>query len=161
MRAKRAFKPTPTQNYRSGQMIEIRAPIAAGEWEKYYDIRYRLLRKQLGVAKGEEKKPEDKIAQHLAVFLDGTITGVGMVYEENGNARIRFIAVEERHQRTGIGSLLIEALEGIAREKGCKKAVLWGDESAIGFYEKLGYKNTGKGPVLLGKIQQYNMEKEL
>ncbi|MFA6489901.1 MAG: GNAT family N-acetyltransferase [Candidatus Micrarchaeia archaeon] len=142
-------------------MIEIRAPVTAGEWEKYYDIRYRLLRKQLGVAKGEEKKPEDNIAEHLAAFRDGTPIGIGMVYEEGKNARIRFIAVEEKHQHEGIGSLLIAALEGLARKKGLKKAVLWGDESAVGFYEKLGYKNAGKGPVLLGKIQQYNMEKEL
>lgn len=142
-------------------MMEIRAPKTADEWEAYYDIRYRLLRKQLGVARGEEKKPEDKIAEHLAVFLDGNMIGVGMVYGENGNARIRFIAVEEKHQRAGIGSLLIAALEGLARKKGFKKAVLWGDESAVGFYEKLGYRNAGRGPVLLGKIQQYDMEKGL
>ncbi|MFA5105654.1 MAG: GNAT family N-acetyltransferase [Candidatus Micrarchaeia archaeon] len=141
--------------------LELRAPETPAEWEKYYDVRYRMLRKQLGMPKGEEKKPEDENARHMALFLDGALIGVGMVYPDSGNARIRFIAIDEKYQHAGYGKILVESLEGIARKQGFGKTVLWGDEKAVGFYEKLGYRNVGKGPSLFGKIQQYNMEKKL
>ncbi len=142
-------------------MLEIRSPRSDAEWDRYYDIRYRLLRKPWGNKRGEERKPEDAIADHLAAFSNGTPVGIGMVYDDGGNARIRFIAMEEEYQRKGLGTKLMAALEGLARKKGFKKAILWGDENAVKFYEKLGYKNVGKGPLLNGLLQQYDMEKAL
>ncbi|MBI3190516.1 GNAT family N-acetyltransferase [archaeon] len=141
--------------------MEIRSPKTKEEWKKYYDIRYRILRKPYGAPKGEEKKPEDAIADHRAIFLGGNMIGIGMIYDDKGNARIRFIAIDEKYQKRGFGKIMMEELEKSAKEKGYRKIVLWGDEPAVKFYEKLGYKNTGKGPMIFGKIQQYNMGKKI
>ncbi len=142
--------------------ITLRSPEGVLEWERYYDVRYRLLRKPWGAPRGEERMPEDAVAKHLALFLGDKLIGVGMVHkDDSGNARIRLIAIDAPWQRKGFGAKLMAGLENIARKDGYKKAVLWGDENAVAFYEKLGYKNKGKGPIIFGKLQQYNMEKDL
>ncbi len=139
----------------------LRAPANEAEWEKYYNLRYRLLRKPWGAKKGEEKKPEDAVSKHLALFVDDQLAGIGMFHDDQGQARMRFIAVDNQWQGKGFGSKIMSGLENLAKKDGYKKAILWADEKAVGFYEKLGYKNLGKGPIIFDKLQQYNMEKDL
>lgn len=56
------------------------------------------------------------------------------------------LAVEERHRRKGIGSLLLRHSIETARLKSCKNVVLevdGGNEPAIGLYKKFGFRFSG------------------
>lgn len=56
------------------------------------------------------------------------------------------LAVEERHRRKGIGSLLLRRSIETARIKSCKNVVLevdGGNEPAIGLYKKFGFRFSG------------------
>ncbi len=56
------------------------------------------------------------------------------------------LAVEERHRRKGIGSLLLRHSIETARIKSCKSIVLevdGGNEPAIGLYKKFGFRFSG------------------
>jgi len=79
-------------------------------------------------------------------------------YEE---AQIRFMAVDERHQGKGIGTMLLKELERRARENGARYVVLNARESAINFYRKNGYFAVGKPFVPLDTIYHLKMKKFL
>ena len=49
---------------------------------------------------------------------------------------IEDIVVSPAFQRRGLGKQLIEALQGIARDRGCYKAILDCSEDVVPFYEK-------------------------
>ena len=78
----------------------------------------------------------------------------------NGVAKLRQMAVRNGSQGTGIGRMLMIFAETVARDKGFKKLVMHARKSAIGFYEKLGYKIQGDEFLEL-TIPHYVMEKDL
>jgi predicted GNAT family N-acyltransferase len=55
-------------------------------------------------------------------------------------AKLERICVLKTHRKHGLGKLIIQELEEIAKEKGISKAKLHGQTQAEGFYQKLGYK---------------------
>ena len=59
---------------------------------------------------------------------------------EAGVVRLRQMAVVSGLQGKGIGKVLLQFAENIARDRGFKKIVMHARKTAIGFYEKSGYK---------------------
>ena len=57
--------------------------------------------------------------------------------------RMRQVAVETDLQGAGIGRILVERSEEIARREGAKEMRLHARDTAIPFYEKLGYDAIG------------------
>ncbi len=55
-------------------------------------------------------------------------------------SEIKGVFVKFSHVRQGIGTKLMNFIEGYAKKRGLKKVHLWSAEKAKGFYEKLGYK---------------------
>lgn len=142
--------------------IEIRSPKTQIEWDSYYDLRYRILRKPWNQPRGSERNDGDDSAIHAAYFQNGVITGVSRLdLMENDLGQIRFMAVETDLQGKGIGEKLMLHLEGIAFQNGRKKIILHAREIAIGFYQKLGYEMIEKSHLLFGEIQHYLMGKSI
>jgi predicted GNAT family N-acyltransferase len=54
-------------------------------------------------------------------------------------AKMQRIAVEPRLRGQGVGRLVMDALEGLARDRGARIARLDAQTRVIGFYENLGY----------------------
>ena len=50
------------------------------------------------------------------------------------------MAVKNNLQRKGIGASIMSFVETLSRDKGYKKIIMHARKTAIGFYEKLGYK---------------------
>ena len=139
----------------------IRRPNLPEEWDSYFNLRYQVLRAPWNQPRGSERNEGDASAEHFAFFENEQIIGVGRLdFTENLGSQIRFMAVDDRYQGKGIGRQLMEHMENIARNKGCKETILHAREIALPFYEKLGYQNTEKSHLLFGEIQHYLMNKQ-
>ena len=57
--------------------------------------------------------------------------------------RLRQMAVQNNLQGKGIGGSMMHFAENVARDAGYKKLIMHARKTAIGFYEKLGYKVSG------------------
>jgi len=140
----------------------IRTPNTLEEWDSYYDLRYRILRQPWNQVRGIERNDGDSSAIHLAYFESKSILGVGRLdILTEDEAQIRFMAVENEQQGKGIGRLLMEHLETMAKNEGCKRSVLHAREIALPFYQKLGYQSIEKSHLLFDEIQHYLMHKNL
>ena len=138
----------------------IRRPNSPEEWDSYFNLRYEVLRAPWNQPRGSERNEGDASAEHFAFFENEQIIGVGRLdFTENLGSQIRFMAVDDRYQGKGIGRLLMEHMEEIARNKGCKETILHAREIALPFYEKLGYRSIEKSHLLVGEIQHYLMNK--
>lgn len=139
----------------------IRRPNSPEEWDSYFNLRYQVLRAPWNQPRGSERNEGDASAEHFAFFENEQIIGVGRLdFTVNLGSQIRFMAVDDRYQGKGIGRQLMEHMENIARNKGCKETILHAREIALPFYEKLGYQNTEKSHLLFGEIQHYLMNKQ-
>ena len=140
----------------------IRTPTTKEEWKKYYDLRYRLLRKPWGKPVGSEKDKMEKDSIHAAYFKDDQILGVCRLQKNNEQTgQVRYMAVEERTQGMGIGKKIMSYIEDKAREEGLSEIVLHARENARRFYESAGYGFVAKSYVLYGVIHHYKMLKKL
>jgi len=142
--------------------MKVREPKTKEEYEKYYDLRWRILRKPWDQPKGSEKDDLEKQSIHLMAWEKGKPLGVGRVhFNSSKEARVRYMAVEEDMRGKGVGAMILKALEKGAERKGADHIVLNARESAVGFYKKHGYRIVGKAHILFGVIPHYEMRKKL
>ena len=78
----------------------------------------------------------------------------------DGDVQMRQVAVVPDLQGQGIGKALVEHSEALARRLGFRRLVLHARETAVPFYEKLGYAKLGDGFVEV-TIPHWAMEKRL
>lgn len=102
----------------------------------------------------------DNHAVHLTVYVDGEPAGCGRVYEENGCFVIGRIAVRKQFRSLGLGSVVMNSLEKIAKEKGAKIIRLTAQMRAKAFYQKLGYREFGE-PCMDEHVEHIRMKKEI
>ncbi len=77
-----------------------------------------------------------------------------------GTVQLRQMAVKPGLQGKGIGRVLMQFAENIARDRGNKKITMHARQTAVGFYEKQGYNVVGEQFEEL-TIPHYIMEKDL
>lgn len=144
-------------------MIEIRSPKTKEEWDKYYQLRWEVLRKPWNQPIGSEKdSSEDTSIHFMAIDDDNEILGVCRLQKNSETeGQIRFMAVAEKAQGKGIGKLLINAVENKSKELGIKTIVLQARENAVPFYKSCHYTVVEKTFLLFNSIQHYLMTKKL
>jgi GNAT superfamily N-acetyltransferase len=144
------------------QKIRISQPKTTEDFDKYYDLRWRILRKPWNQPKGSQRDEYEEEAIHVMACLNDKVIAVGRAhFNSSDEAQIRYMAVESSFQGRGVGSLILRELERRAKEEGAQHMILNGRENAIGFYQKNGYEIIDKGPTLFGCISQWKMRKEL
>ncbi len=142
--------------------MKIREPKTKKEYEKYYDLRWKILRKPWSQTKGSEKDDLEEQSIHLMAWEKGKPLGVGRVhFNSSKEAQVRYMAVEEDLQGKGVGTMILKALEKNAKRKGADYIVLNARESAVDFYKKHGYRIVGRSHTLFGVIPHYEMRKKL
>lgn len=142
--------------------IIFRFPKSDIDFEKYYELRWRILRKPWGQPKGSEVNNRDGDAFHILAEKDNKVIGVGCIHEiEDGVGQIRFMGVDDDYQKQGIGQAIVKLLEENAKNKNWNIVRLRARESAVNFYQNLDYKIIGDGELLFGVIKHKIMEKEL
>ncbi len=147
----------------SRKRFSLLRPGTAEQFERYFDLRWRVLRQPWSQPRGSERDDHEEGAFHLmAVDEEGVPWAVGRLHvESQGCGRIRYMAVEERGRGAGLGRMVLEGLENEARNRGLARMILNARESVVGFYLRAGYLVTGEGPLLFGEIRHSIMEKSL
>jgi predicted GNAT family N-acyltransferase len=133
-----------------------------GDYAGEKDLRNRVLRLPLGrVLSGEDTRGEDRQIHLIAVDEQDRVIGcVLLLPAGDGTARVRQMAVEEAYQRRGIGRELMRRMETVAGGMGLRKLTLHARETAVNFYEKLGYRGVA-GTFREVGIPHRLMEKDL
>ena len=141
----------------------VTEPTSEKDFELYYDLRWRILRKPWNQPNGSEKDElEDKSIHAMVCEVDRVPIGVGRAhFNSDEEAQIRYMAVEEEWQGKGIGKMILSYLEGKIKEKGAKVIILNARDIAIKFYEKNGYEIVKEAHTLFDAIPHYRMRKIL
>jgi ribosomal protein S18 acetylase RimI-like enzyme len=141
----------------------ITQPKTPEEFEKYYDLRWRILRSPWNQPKGSEKDDKEQSAIHVMVCeRDSIPVGVGRAHFNSlQEAQIRYMAVDEDQRGKGIGALVLTELEKRSKDNGAKYIILNARDTAVKFYEKHGYKIIKEAHTLFGSIPHFEMRKEL
>lgn len=114
------------------------------EYKQMVHLRYQILRQPLGLGFSIEELAEEKNDILIAAFDDDEMLGCCMLVPvDNGTLRVRQMAVKDNLQGKGIGASIMSFAENLARDKGYRNIVMHARDSAIGFYEKFGYKVKG------------------
>ena len=107
-------------------------------------LRIDILRKPLGLFFTPDELDMEKEDILIGAFDDDEMLACCMLTKADDNClRLRQMAVQNNQQGKGIGASMMNFAELISRDKGYKKLIMHARETAIGFYEKLGYKVVG------------------
>ena len=144
-------------------LFKVVEPKSPKEFKSYFQLRWEVLRKPWGQPKGSEQDESDSTAIHRMVLdQKGCIIGVGMlIFNSDQEAQIRFMAVSQNYQGMKVGTILIECLESIARERKRSFIFLQSRQSALEFYKKNGFNLVKKTYLLFDEIQHFLMNKAL
>ena len=146
---------TPEQRLR---FITPDDPAYAGELE----VRYRVLREPVGMARGEVAFPFERESFHLvAEEGGGRVVGCVLFHPETATSgRLFQMAVRAEQQRGGLGRRLVTTLERELWRRGFRDVHLHARAEVVGFYERLGYATYGEPYVEIG-IPHRSMRKTL
>jgi N-acetylglutamate synthase-like GNAT family acetyltransferase len=131
------------------------------DYDQMLKLRYEIMRKPLGLNFSDEelKKEFDDIL--IGAFEEDKLIGCCILSQIDRHcSRLRQMAVQKNKQGMGIGESMMAFAENIARDKGYKRLTMHARDTAIGFYEKFGYKVKGDEFVEVN-IKHHIMEKEL
>ena len=143
--------------------LDLRPPSTAHEWDRYFDLRWRVLRAPWQQPRGSERDDRETDGSHLALW-DHTATpvAVGRIHLNSpAEAQVRYMAVEPGTEGSGLGSRILLALEARARELGARTVVLNSRDRATRFYERHGYAAIGPSETMFGEVKHVRMRKEL
>jgi GNAT superfamily N-acetyltransferase len=124
-------------------------------------LRTAVLRQPLGLAFSSDQLQSEVHAYHLGAFLETQLLACLMLQPmEGGTIRMRQVAVQTEWQGQGLGRRLVNHAETVARQRGFQVMTLHARESAVGFYQRLGYSKVGPGFVEL-TLPHWAMHKPL
>jgi len=114
------------------------------EYEDTLVLRYEVLRKPLGLSYDPRELAEEDDSFHIATRLEGKVVACLVLKPLDERCiKMRQLAVRESSQGKGFGRELVNYAESFAKERGYSEIVLHARETALGFYEKLGYQIEG------------------
>jgi GNAT superfamily N-acetyltransferase len=89
---------------------------------------------------------DDDRTVHLGARVNGELVGVAtFAARENGTWQLRGMAVDGRMQGQGIGRALLDAAVDRLRTRQAERVWANGRDTALGFYERSGWKVVGDG----------------
>lgn len=155
------MEPERAANYKNIPALRLVEPASPEQLELYYDLRWRILRAPWKQLRGSEKDIMEENSYHLMVVdSSNQVIGVGRLHLNTPQqAQIRFMAVETRQQRLGIGKMLLLALEEKAIEWGVEEIVFDARANIAGFYKRYGYETLAPGHTLFDSVHHYKMHK--
>ncbi len=131
------------------------------EYKQMVDLRRQILRKPLGLDFTEEELAQEANNILVALFEEDEILGCCMLTKiGEASLKLRQMAIKSGLQGKGVGRVMMQFAENIARDRGYKKMTMHARKTAIGFYEKLGYKVEGNEFEEV-TVPHYVMEKAL
>ncbi len=121
--------------------IEIReVSFGSDAYREACELRDLVLRRPLGLSLSpEDVAGEDRQYHHLAHDASGVVGCLLLAPGEDGELKMRQVAIAERAQRRGIGGALVARAEALGRERGFRLMTLHARRGAVPFYERAGY----------------------
>jgi len=124
-------------------------------------LRDKILRKPLGMHFTAEQLADEINMFHLAGYTNHILICCMVLQDyDEGNLKMRQVAVDDQHQKKGYGQQMTNWMENWAKEKNYKRIFCHARDIAVPFYEKLHYKVYGEQFVEVG-IPHFKMEKFL
>ena len=115
------------------------------EYEKMVALRNEVLRKPLGLTLIDEELATEKDDILIAAFDEDKILACCLLTKIDPlTCKLRQMAVHKSQQGKGIGESILQFAETVARDSGFRNMIMHARESALGFYEKMGYKVAGE-----------------
>lgn len=131
------------------------------EYQQMVDLRNDLLRKPLNLTFEADELDKEENDILIGAFDEEKMLGCCLLTRvDKQYVRLRQMAVQNNLQGKGIGRAMMNFAENVARDAGYKKIMMHARLSAVGFYEKLGYKTRGDEFHEVS-IPHYIMEKRL
>ena len=131
------------------------------EYQEMVDLRRAILRKPLGIDFDQQELDREHEDILIGCFEDDKMEGCCLLTKvDDKTVRLRQMAVLSGLQGKGFGRALMQFAENLARDRGYQKLTMHARKTAVGFYEKAGYKVVGEEFQELS-IPHYIMEKEL
>jgi len=113
----------------------------SAEYGQMVDLRLQLLRKPLGLSFTRDELEREKSDILLGCFEDDKLEACCVLTEvDPSTVRLRQMAVGSALQGKGIGRVLMNFAENIARDRKYTRLTMHARKSAVGFYEKSGYR---------------------
>ncbi|WP_379969718.1 GNAT family N-acetyltransferase [Ectobacillus sp. sgz5001026] len=128
-----------------------------------FEIRKAVFVEEQGVPLQDEFDEFDTLngqCEHILAYYKEQPVGVGRLRIVDGFGKLERICILPSYRKVGLGKIIIQALEKLAKERGVSKAKLHGQTHAEGFYQKFGYK-TSSAVFMEDGIPHLLMIKEL
>ena len=121
---------------------ELISPQNVEQWQRYHDIRRRVLFESRGlfdVYRADHPDDSQEGKYPLILVQRGETLGVIRIDIEKDTAFLRRVAVRDDLQRRGHGRKMLELAGSFARERGCSLLRAFSNPEAVGFYEACGF----------------------
>ena len=124
--------------------IEIQ--FATPEYDELVQLRTKILRKPLGLEFTIDQLSNEYNDFHFGIYNQELKLLGGMIFNNTGNntLKMRQVAIDDVCQNKGIGKFMVKQSEEWAKEKGFNKIELNARDTAIPFYQSLGYHAEGE-----------------
>lgn len=133
----------------------------SAHYERMVSLRTQILRRPLGLSFTAEELAREIDDILIAAFDEEEMIGCCVLSKINAQTiRLRQMAVSKPTQGKGIGESILIFMENLARDKGYQYIMMHARETAVGFYEKFGYKINSPIFYEVG-LPHYVMEKHL
>ncbi len=144
-------------------MFKLITPTTDNQLNKYFHFRWQMLREPWRMPIGSERDEYDSMSHHrMIVDSRGYPMAIGRLYiTPDCEGQIRYMAVKANRRSKGMGSLILVALESLARQEGAKRLVCNAREDAIPFYTKNGFERRGELTDERGPVRHQQMVKTL
>tara|TARA_B100001057_G_scaffold392405_1_gene400951 strand:+ start:959 stop:1882 length:924 start_codon:yes stop_codon:yes gene_type:complete len=144
-------------------MFKLITPTTENQLNKYFHFRWQMLREPWQMPIGSERDEYDSMSHHrMIVDGRGRVMAIGRLYiTPDCEGQIRYMAVKGARRSKGMGSLVLVALESLARQEGAKRLVCRAREDAISFYTKNGFEPRGEMNDERGPMRHQQMVKPL
>lgn len=132
------------------------------EYDEAVGLRYEVLRKPLGLDYSPEQLASEYDQVHLAAYGNSgaLLAYLNLTPAGTETVKMRQVAVATALQGKGIGTLLVAESERLAQGLQFEVMSLHARETAVPFYERLGYVREGERFEEVG-IPHFKMKKAL
>ncbi len=123
------------------RQIEYNSP----DYQEAVHLRDLILRQPLGLKLDPKDLLKEKDDLHIGCFENNKLIGVLILTPKDKNTvQMRQVAVDNKQQGKGVGSMLVKFSEKVAAEHHFSRIILSARTTALNFYLKAGYKTVGE-----------------
>lgn len=114
------------------------------EYESAKAVRYDALYAAWELPRELIEDTDGRVYHHMAAFEGERVIGFGRIHLEDGESKIFQVCVAEDRRGQGVATAIMLELIDLARQAGRDQVVLDSRETALGFYERLGFHPVGE-----------------